>query len=459
MAESDSTPASDVANVLVAQLEAEADFVEAGSFTLDASKAREKLAGYQLAEPERFVLLLVEAAHLLPNCTGVAFTIDNSSTKVVFHGAELPDDELHGCFDAMFIDVAGLDPEQARTIRGRQCLALALNTALGLSDGHVEMTSMSAGGGSVHAVFDRDGRVQTHEQPGPSLASALIVEVHPKLVLAQQHELLRRYARYATIPVHVNTIRVDVSPSADLLTPVDIRDAAGQVVGRLGWCAPQARRGSGGIAFVANGVIVEAENTQEHLPIGSLALVDADDLHRDLSQTKLQRDEAFRQRFEAVVAACETLSQPVPTLGPRPTDKEEAGNGRGLFACGLVVILTMFVNVWALEIELRACILALGLAIAYLGIWGIRRAGRRGDVRANGHAGFGTISSASRPGIGLHETRPIRISMRIERAGHDDYNATFKTFVGSDHELVQADKRMYVRIDPKDPSFVVFDAG
>jgi hypothetical protein len=459
MAEPDSTPAGDVAIALVAQLEAEADFVDAGSFTLDPRKAREKLAAYQLAEPERFVLLLVEAAHLLPNCTGVAFTIDSNTTKVIFHGVELHRDELHGCFDAMFIDVTGLDPEQAREVRGRQRLALALNTALGVSDGHVELTSMSAGQGSVHAVFDREGRVQTREQPDTSLTSALIVDVHPKVVLDRQQDLLRRNARYATIPVHVNVTRVDVGPSADLLTPVEIRDAAGQVVGRLGWCAAQARRGSGVIAFMANGVIIEAENTQEELPVGSLALVDADDLPRDLSHAKLQRDAAFQQRVVAVVAACETLSQPVPTLGPRPTEKQEAGNSRGLLVCGLVVILTMFVNVWALELWLRACICAIGLAIAYLGIWGIRRADRRADVRTHGHAGLGTINTASLPGLGLRETRPIWINMRIEQAGQDGYNTTFKTFVGSDFKLVRADKRMYVRIDPKDPNFVVFDAG
>jgi hypothetical protein len=329
MSRPDSTPAGDVAIALVAQLEAGAAFVDAGSFTLDAHEAREKLAAYQLAEPERLVLLLVEAAHLLPNCTDVTFTIDGSSTKVVFQGVELTHDELRGCFDPMFIDVAGLDPEPARAMRGRQCLALALNTALGLSDSHVEMTSMRAGGSSVHAVFDGDDRMQTHEEPGTCLTTALVVDVHSRQLRDTQQQLLRRDARYATIPVYVNATRVDVGPSADLLAPVEIRDAASQVVGRLGWCAAQARRGSGGIAFVANGVVVETEQSDE-LPIGSLALVEAADLQRDLSHAKLQRDAAFRQRVEAVVATCEALSQPVPTLDPRPpTSNKRAKVGTG----------------------------------------------------------------------------------------------------------------------------------
>jgi hypothetical protein len=393
--EADSTPASDVAIALVAQLEAEANFVEAGRFTLDASKAREKLAAYQLAEPERFVLLLVEAAHLLPNCTGIAFTIDSNTTKVIFQGVELRRDELHGCFDAMFIDITGLDPEKAREIRGRQRLALALNTALGLSDGHVELTSMSAGQGSVHAVFDRDDRVQMHEQPGTCSATALVVEVRSRQLRDTQRELLRRDARYATIPVRVDGIRVDVSPSADILTPVEIRDAAGQVVGRLGWCAAQARRGSGGIALVANGVVVETHHAPE-LPIGSLALVDAGELQRDISQAKFQRDEAFRQRVEAVAASCDALSQPVPTLGPRPTEMTVRGVVVLLSGMCMLVLTLDGVRSSGLEPPV-AWFLTSSLVIGGLGIWLLCRGRRRDRVRMHGHTGLGIIKSSWPP--------------------------------------------------------------
>jgi hypothetical protein len=453
MAAPDSTPASDVAIDLVAQLEAEAAFVEAGSFTLDASKAREKLAAYQLTEPERFVLLLVEAAHLLPNCTGVAFTIDSSSTKVVFHGAELPGEELHGCFDAMFIDVAGLEPEQARAIRGRQRLALALNTALSLSDGNVEMTSMSAGGGSVHAVFDRDGRVQTHEQPGTSLTSALVVEVRSRQLRDTQRELLLRDARYATIPVRVDDNSVAADPSADILTPVEIRNAAGQVVGRLGWCAAQARRESGGIALVANGVVVETHHAPE-LPIGSLALVDAGELQRDISQAKFQRDEAFRQRVEAVAASCDALSQPVPTLGPRPT--EMVVRGVVLLLCGMFMIVLTLDGVGSSGLEPAvAYFLTSSLVTGCLGIWLLRRGRRRDRVRMHGHAGLGIIKSSSPTGF----WRWTSINMWIERSGQDGYGTTFLAVVGTDSELIQPGRRVYMRVDPNDPNVVVFESA
>jgi hypothetical protein len=373
---------------------------------------------------------------------------------VVFHGAELPGEELHGCFDAMFIDVAGLEPEQARAIRGRQRLALALNTALSLSDGHVEMTSMSAGGGSVHAVFDRDGRVQTHEQPGTSLTSALVVEVRSRQLRDTQRELLLRDARYTTIPVRVDDNSVAADPSADILTPVEIRNAAGQVVGRLGWCAAQARRGSGGITFVANGVVVETEDTHD-LPIGSLALVDAGDLQRDLSQAKLQRDAAFRQRVEVVVASREAISRPVPTLDPRPPKSTKSWIEAWLVAWTVVIVIFMLASVWVFEYEVPASIFAIVLAIGLPVIWGSARDYRRGHVQMHGHAGLGTIKSLTSG----FEGRLIEIDMWIERSGQDGYKVTFMTFRRSDFELVQVDKRMYVRIDPKDPSFVVLDAG
>ena len=44
----------DVAEGLIAGLEAEAAFVELGAFGIDVAKAREKLRDYQLADPELY---------------------------------------------------------------------------------------------------------------------------------------------------------------------------------------------------------------------------------------------------------------------------------------------------------------------------------------------------------------------------------------------------------------------
>jgi hypothetical protein len=459
MAETDSTPASDVANALLVQLEAEAHYVDAGSFTLDPRKAREKLAAYQLAEPDRFVLLMVEAAHLLHGCKGVAFTIDTRSTKVVFEGVELRAGDLHGCFDALFIDVASLDPERARQMRGRQRLALALNAALGLPNGRVEMTSRIRGEDSVHAELDVEGRVHIREQPSTAATSELVVEVHRAPRWHKQRDLLRLEARYATVPVRVDGVRIDDDPSTNLVAPVEICDAAGQVVGRAGWCAAQATRTSGSIGFVANGVVLE-EHLESTLPAGLFALLDASDLQRDISQTQIRRDAVHQQRVEAALAIGKTIAPPLPTLGPQPTDPAEHVMGVFSFLVGIVLLVGAFrwtLGLWLLGVF----IFAVGLIIGAQGMWLIRRAHQRRRVRLHGQAGLGVIKYSSATGkktpLG---SREMFIDMWIERAGQDGYKAAFHAPVARALEhLVEAGKRVYVRVDPSDPQFVVFDAG
>lgn len=459
MAETDSTPPGDVANALLVELEAGAHFVDAGNFTLDPRKAREKLAAHQLAEPDRFVLLLVEAAHLLRGCTGVAFTIGSRSTKAVFEGVELRGDELHGCFDALFIDVGGLDPERARQIRGRQRLALALNTAIGLPNARVEMISEIAGEGSVRAVFDSDGRVHLHEHPSTSASSALAVEVHQAIRGQVQRSLLRSDARYATVPVQLDGVRIDGGPAADLVTPVEIRDAAGQVVGRAGWCAIEARRESGSVVFVANGVIVEGFS-EPKLPPGLVALLDADDLQRDISQAKLRDDAARQQRIDAVAKLGEALTPPVPTLGPQPSDVGGLVMGVFCILVGLLLVVPAFrwtPGLWPIAL----LVLAIGLFIGGQGIWLLRLAHRRHHVRMHGHAGLGVVEQSLATGKTTSSgSKEMWLDMRIERAGQDGYKAALHTSVAPGFEhVVEPGKRLYVRIDRNDPRFAVFDAG
>jgi hypothetical protein len=460
MAEADSTPPSDVASNLVNQLEAEAAFVDAGSFTLDSRKAREKLAAYRFAEPERFVLFLVEAAHLLPNCMGIVFTIDRWSTKVVLRGVELRRHELQGCLGSLFLDVAGLDPERARTIRGHQRLGLAVNAALGLPGARVEMVSRITGDNSLRAVFDNDGDVQMHPHPSTSMMSALIVEVR-RARGGRERALLRRNAVYATVPVELDGIRIDKDARAEILAPVEIHDAAGQVIGRAGWCAAQAKRGLASIAFVANGVVVQTQDAPE-LPVGALARLDVSELQRDLSQTKLQRDELFFQRVDAVSRTA--LSQPVPTLGPGP--REVAGMAFGLFL--LVTGIGLFVfglGTWSMSRFDSAVflplllILAMSSAFVYFSIQGIHLAHRSRQVRMHGHAGLGLIQSSSTKSKykGSHR---LSLDMLIERPGQTNYITVFQLTVPQGSEaVVEPGKRMYVRIDPNDPDFLVFDPG
>jgi hypothetical protein len=438
MTETDSTPRGDVANALVAQLESEAHLVDIGHFTLDPRKAREKLAAHQLAEPERYVLFLVEAAHLLPGCTSVAFTIERGATRVRFEGVELHIDELQGSFDALFVDVAGLDAESARRIRGRQRLALAINTALGLPR----------------------ARVQTDTQRSTSSTSALVVEIHHAAASwRKQRAALRRDACYATVPLHLDGVRI-ADRSTDLCDAIEIRDAAGQIIGRAGWSATQTRKDSAAIAWIANGVIIETY-PELFLPSGALVLLDATDLARDLSHSKLQRDETFHRRVEALTPACRALSQPEPTLGPAfPWVTALVWS----VLCGVValVLLGAAIAIWLQGESTRVGVLAFGfgLVLAVRMIWLIRDVRRYHHLRTNGRASLAVVESSSSTQAG--SLREVTVSLSIERPGQDNYTVVLNTRVSDSVSLeaqIRPGKRVYVRIAPNDPQQVVFDSG
>ena len=61
---------------LIADLRADGEVISAGEFTLDREKAREKLRHFQLADPRRYVLELVQAA-VLKGAERILFEIDS----------------------------------------------------------------------------------------------------------------------------------------------------------------------------------------------------------------------------------------------------------------------------------------------------------------------------------------------------------------------------------------------
>jgi hypothetical protein len=456
MSEAEPTQKIDVAVGLAAQLEAEGRFVEAGAFTLDARKAREKLAAHQLAEPERYVLFLVEAAHLLPGCTGVAFTLDSGATRVRFDGVELRGNELQGCFDALFIDVAGLDPDVARRMRGRQCLALAINTALGLPDARVEMHSTIAGEGSVGVGLDAEARVQVDALGSTSSTSSLIVVIHHAAISYKQRDVLRQDARYATVPISVDGLGIR-SGLADLCAAIEIRDAASRVVGRAGWCAAQTRQASARIVWVANGVVIES-HPEPSLPIGVLVLLDASDLARDISHAKLQRDETFHRRIEAVAPSCEALSKPVPTLGPEYLGVQSYGSSVffGLLAASFIVggVYSMFDG----SILIGACSVVNGLVFGFLARGFVQHVERYHRIRTCGQARLALIASSS-GGSSSQAASNVRVDLLVERPSEESHVVSFDTRIESRDNTLEPGKRVYVRIDPNDPQQWIFDPG
>ena len=125
------------ARELIDALAAEGELESEGSFTLDREKAREKLQKFQLAEPERYVVLLAEAA-LMAGASEIDFRVDGDDVRVRYDGAAITRDDLDALWDSILTDSGGRP--------GLRQLALALNAAMGLKPKYLRVESGNEAG-------------------------------------------------------------------------------------------------------------------------------------------------------------------------------------------------------------------------------------------------------------------------------------------------------------------------
>ena len=103
---------ADVDDVL-ARLRAEARLTCRLGFTLDRARAREKMREFQLADPRRWVLLLVRAA-IMRGATRVSITTDPTGMSIEFDGTPLGALDFDELYASMF---AAADDPLARSRR------------------------------------------------------------------------------------------------------------------------------------------------------------------------------------------------------------------------------------------------------------------------------------------------------------------------------------------------------
>ena len=261
---------------IVAALVDGVELVDDGVFTLDFAAARTKLADYRLDEPNRFVLLLVEAAHLFPECTSITFFIDNRETRARLHGVSLSDAELIGFLDAAFFEPEALLDDAARREAGRRMLAVALNGATVLAGRSVEVDSCVDGVRHTLRVEagDHGHEVETEaDEPSEgwlerwrrrhSRGEFIELRVRDRRLASSltgadartQRNFLLYRCRCASKPVVVNGMAIGHGfMLTDALAPLELRDERGVVQGIGGYCA---LRMDSGLEFVANGVVIE----------------------------------------------------------------------------------------------------------------------------------------------------------------------------------------------------------
>lgn len=290
-----------------------------GGFTIDPEQAREKLRHYQLADPHRYVLLLVEAAILL-GADKLEFEIDSDDVHLRFGGAVLEHAQLENIYASLFAQaeqLALLAPEQLSRLRGLQQLGFALNSAMALNPRFARVVSIGADGrGSALELHPSapDSLARVDAQPPGNhvhvkdrFRIGLVVEFLRSLDgRLTEAVLLREHCRWSRTPVFVNGEPISSATAefdADVWSVVDVLDE-GRVVGRaaLGLHTPAAAGHSQlerpSAELLCNGVFIETCSLEGRTVSGLRAIVDSRRLRKDVSQTKLVHD----ADYEAVLA-------------------------------------------------------------------------------------------------------------------------------------------------------------
>jgi hypothetical protein len=311
---------------LLAELAAAGRVEAHGAFTIDSEQAREKLRHYQLADPHRYVLLLVEAAILL-GADKLEFEIDSDDVHLRFAGAVLEHAQLENIYASLFATaehLAILPPERQMHLRGLQQLAFALNSAMALNPRFARVVSVGPDGrGSALELHPDEPDALTHvegQPPGNHIhvkdrfRIGFVVEFLRSLDGRIAEEvLLRERCRWSRTPVFINgdafsgPMKFFDAP----WTEVDVIDAD-SIIGRaaLGLSSPTStyiQLDPPSADLLSNGVLVETCSLQGRAVMGFRAIVDSRRFSKDVSQTKLVQDASYEGVIAGLLAAQDKL--------------------------------------------------------------------------------------------------------------------------------------------------------
>ena len=309
---------------LLAELAAAGRVEAQGGFTIDPEKAREKLRNYQLADPHRYVLLLVEAAVSLW-ADKLEFEIDSDDMHLRFGGALLEHVQLENFYASLFAraeQIESFSPAQLRSMRGVQQLAFALNSAMALNPRWARVMSIGPDGhGSVLELRpsgpDQLSRVEG-QPPGNH------IHVKDRFRIGQVVEFLfRRQAEPTLISQHCVWSRTPVFVNGQEITrPVEFHEAwsvidvmdGDEIVGRaaLGVTARASEEGplelvAPSVDLLSNGVFIESAALVSRAVPGFRGIVDSRRFNKDASQSKLVSDAGYAAAIASLLVAQDGL--------------------------------------------------------------------------------------------------------------------------------------------------------
>lgn len=288
------------ADELIAGLQQHAQLDSEGAFSLDRDKAREKMRQFQLSDPHRYVLLLVEFA-TLRGARAIEFEIDADDMRMRCD-AVLDYEDLDELYTSLFVDRSGAG------IRARRELALACNAVMALNPKFVEITSFGPAGG-VRALLrpdapDEIAKIEAAQPNGtlihvkdrfrPGLFVRFLRDSQGAL---PEELLLRERCRYATqsIVLEGTTLGAGLPDRLIAAQPFETEDLRG-----VGGIDPTALDRSG-IVLLSNGVEIATHELRESVP-GLWFWVDGRALRKDVSQNDVARGDPGYAAMLATIA-------------------------------------------------------------------------------------------------------------------------------------------------------------
>ena len=291
-----------------------------GVFTVDASKAREKLERFRLADPLGYVVELVQAAGL-SGTTHVDVEVTASLLRMRFDGRVFSEADLHNLESTMMVVNRADHP-------ARQQLALGVSAAQALKPRLVIVQSgqtklvIDENGDRFEAVGPLDAPFTTLIEIQESFRLGLFVEFFRGAFGMQKAErMLAQRCRHARFKVCVNGTVVSGQP-APCDGQIDTLD--GGMVGACGF-----RFGSlepARLLLLRAGVVQEglafadeSSCSGMRLPRGFVAVVDTQALPRDASFTRFIRNDAFTTLVRNAARSCQQAAEGLTQPGPGGT--------------------------------------------------------------------------------------------------------------------------------------------
>ena len=318
---------------LLAALLKDGEVDSKGAFTMDRQKARQKMQRFQLGEPARYVLELVQAA-VLRGARHISVQIEQDDLHLRCDAAPFTLQDFQQIYDALFIR-SHADKRQAL-----RHLALGASTALSMKPAWVRVE----GGGSAGAHLQLYAGDKEKIGPGAQTDLGLHVHVRQRGRLGMlwrllnyyedprpaEFEMLREHCGLSMVPIEINGMPVTVGYQLPG-TMFWMNYQHGNTRGVIGVMATHPGSLPPGYPFglhstmhlLRNCVSFEIDMPPLLLP-GFGTLVESPSFHLDISHQRVVRNESYAaavglvlaQQIQLLVRECKRLYSKERALYP-----------------------------------------------------------------------------------------------------------------------------------------------